>query len=269
MPLLRVNGTELYYEDTGGDLPPIVFSHGLLWSARMFEAQIAQLRKQYRCIAYDHRGQGRSKADVARSISMETCTDDAIALIQDLGLGPCHFAGLSMGGFVAMRIAARRPELLRSCILLETSADPEPPLSRRKYQLMSAMFRTLGPGVLAGSIMKVMFGESFFTDPSKAALAKAARAELVGLRRDVWRAVNGVLERDGVYEEIVQIRLPTLVIVGEEDRATVPAKAERIAARIPGAKLVRIPRAGHTSSVEQPEAVSDSIERFLAGVQGS
>ena len=269
MPLIRVNGTELYYEDTGGDLPPIVFSHGLLWSARMFEAQIARLRGQYRCIAYDHRGQGRSKADPARSISMETCTDDAIALIQDLGLGPCHFAGLSMGGFVAMRIAARRPALLRSCILLETSADPEPPASRRKYRLMSAMFRTLGPAPVAGSIMKIMFGESYFTDPSKAAQAKAMRAELVGLRRDVWRAVNGVLERDGVYDEIAGIKLPTLVVVGEEDRATVPAKAERIAAQIPGAKLVRIPRAGHTSSVEQPEAVSDSIERFLAGIQGA
>ena len=117
--------------------------------------------------------------------------------------------------------------------------------------------------------MKIMFGESYFTDPSKAAQAKAMRAELVGLRRDVWRAVNGVLERDGVYDEIAGIKLPTLVVVGEEDRATVPAKAERIAAQIPGAKLVRIPRAGHTSSVEQPEAVSDSIERFLAGIQGA
>ncbi|MFO0725459.1 MAG: alpha/beta fold hydrolase [Myxococcota bacterium] len=263
MPTLRVNGTELYYEDTGGDGPPLVFSHGLLWSTKMFAPQIERLRGRFRCVAYDHRGQGRSAADPARSISMETCAEDAAALIEALGLGPCHFLGLSMGGFVAMRLAARRPQLLRSCLLLETSADPEPVPSRKKYRVLNLIFRTIGPWPVAGAIMKVMFGASFFTDPAKAERRRVWHQEVLAARRDIWRAVNGVLERDGVYEEIAGIRIPTLVLVGEEDVATIPEKAERIAAQIPGAKLVRIPKAGHTSTIEEPEAVTDAIERFI------
>src|SRR5205823_2727516 len=125
VPMLAVNGVRLYYDDTGGSGEPIVFSHGLLWSGRMFEAQVAALRGRYRCITYDHRGQGRSDVPRARSHDMETVTDDAASLIEALGAAPVHFVGLSMGGFVGMRLAARRPELLRSLVLLETSADPE------------------------------------------------------------------------------------------------------------------------------------------------
>ena len=79
----------------------------------------------------------------------------------------------------------------------------------------------------------------------------------------MWRAVNGVLERETIYPELARLRLPTLVLVGEEDRATVPAKAERIHAAIRDSKLVRIPRAGHSSTIEEPEAVTRQIRGFL------
>src|SRR5438445_11081604 len=126
MPTLDVNGTTLYYEDTGGAGPPLLFSHGLLFSGRMFEAQIAHLRGRYRCIAWDHRGQGRSADAPGRCVEIETVTADAVALIEALGLAPVHFAGLSMGGLVGLRIAARRPELIRSLLLMEPTAEPEP-----------------------------------------------------------------------------------------------------------------------------------------------
>ncbi|MDQ8159242.1 MAG: alpha/beta hydrolase, partial [Gemmatimonadota bacterium] len=106
---LTVNGARLWVEDTGGSGPPLLFSHGLLWSTRMFDAQVAALRHQYRCIAWDHRGQGQSEVPPTRAISIEQCYEDAVALIEQLGVAPVHLAGLSMGGFVAMRIAARRP----------------------------------------------------------------------------------------------------------------------------------------------------------------
>src|SRR3546814_3434728 len=82
----------------------------------MFAAQTAHRQGRYRVIAYDHRGQGRSADDAATSISMETVYADAVALIEALKLGAVHFAGLSMGGFVAMRLGARRPDLIRSLI---------------------------------------------------------------------------------------------------------------------------------------------------------
>src|SRR5262249_22014148 len=112
MPRIVVNGANLHYEDTGPGREPIVFAHGLLWSGRMFEAQVAALKGRYRCITFDFRGQGQS--EITRSgYDMDTLADDARALIEALGIAPCHFLGLSMGGFVAMRLAARRPELIR------------------------------------------------------------------------------------------------------------------------------------------------------------
>ena len=124
MPMLRVNGTELYYEDTGGRGPAILFSHGLFWDTSLFAPQIAALKSQYRCIAYDHRGQGRSAESDLRAIDMDTLFADAVALIEALDLKPVHVCGLSMGGFIAMRLGARRPDLVRS--LLRSIPRPIP-----------------------------------------------------------------------------------------------------------------------------------------------
>src|SRR5262249_48302064 len=107
MPMLPVPGAELYYEDSGAGVKTIVFSHGLLWSSRMYDAQVTHLRERYRCVAYDHRGQGRSTVGAAR-FDMETVYQDGVMLIERLGLAPCHFVGLSMGGFVGIRLAAKR-----------------------------------------------------------------------------------------------------------------------------------------------------------------
>ena len=119
---MQVNGAELYVEDTGGTGSAIVFSHGLLWSTKMWRFQVEALRGRFRCIAYDHRGQGRSEVTSA-GYDMDTLTLDAAALIEKLGVQPVHFVGLSMGGFVGMRLGARRPELLKTLTLIETAAD--------------------------------------------------------------------------------------------------------------------------------------------------
>src|SRR3546814_10884691 len=110
----------------------------------MFAAQTAHRQGRYRVIAYDHRGQGRSADDAATSISMETVYADAVALIEALKLGAVHFAGLSMGGFVAMWLGARRPDLIRSLILMATSAAPEPPEHVPKYRKLHFIARWLG-----------------------------------------------------------------------------------------------------------------------------
>lgn len=266
---LTVNGTSLWVEDSGGDGVPLLFSHGLLMSGRMFDAQVAALQGRYRCIRWDHRGQGRSADDGGRAISIEQVTADAVALVRTLALPPAHFVGLSMGGFVGMRIAARHPELLRSLALLDTSADPEPAENVPRYRLLNAVARWFGLRWVAGRVMPIMFGRTFLTDPAKAAERARWRAQLTGNRRSIYRAVNGVVERAGVAEELGNVRCPTLVVVGEEDVATVPAKSERIRALIAGAELVRIPGAGHSSSVEQPEAVTAAIAAFLARVDGA
>src|SRR5712671_3951109 len=266
MPMLRVNGTELYYEDIGGRGPAILFSHGLLWDTSLFAPRIAALKSRYRCVAYDHRGQGRSAESDLRAIDMDTLFADAVALIEALDLKPVHVCGLSMGGFVAMRLGARRPDLVRSLLLLDTSADPEPPGNAPKYRLLNWIACCFGVGPVVNATIAMMFGKSALSDPARAAEHDAWRRQLRSNRRSLWRAVNGVIERPSVYDELSRITAPTLVLVGEEDTVTVPVKAERIAAAIAGAKLVRIPRAGHIVTLEQPQAVTQAIGGFLDGL---
>lgn len=269
MPTIEVNGTELYYEDSGGSGVPVLFSHGLLFDTRLFDPQVSALRGRWRCVAYDHRGQGRSADDPRRSIDIETVTADAAALIAALRLGPVHFCGLSMGGFVGLRLGARRPDLLRSLVLMETSAEPEPAENVPRYRRLNLVARWLGLRLVAGRVLPILFGRSFLGDPTRAAEVREQRRRLVANRRSIWRAVSGVIEREGVLDELARIRVPTLVMVGEEDVATVPAKAEAIQAGIAGATLVRIPRAGHSSSIENPAAVNAALEAFLTRVEGA
>lgn len=268
MPMLSVNGTELYYEDTGGPGQPVVFSHGLLWSTRLYDPQVDALRGRYRCIAYDHRGQGRSAVPPERAIDMETLYLDAVALIEKLGVGPCHFVGLSMGGFIGMRLAARRPELLRSLVLMETSGDPEPLANVPRYTLLNVIARLAGMRPVADPVMRLMFGKSFLNDPNRAEERALWKARLMENRRDIWRAVNGVIKRGAISHELPSIRVPTLVVVGEEDVATVPAKAERLHSLIPGSRLVRLPRGGHSVTVEEPALVNATLGTFLDAKAG-
>jgi pimeloyl-ACP methyl ester carboxylesterase len=265
---LDINGTSLWVEDTGGEGVPVLLAHGLLMSCRMFDAQVAALRGRYRCISWDHRGQGLSAPGTGRAVSVEQVTDDAIALMRALALPAAHFVGLSMGGFVGMRLAARHPALLRSLVLLDTSADPEPAENVPRYRLLNVVARWFGLRAVAGRVMPIMFGRTFLGDPARAEERTLWRTRLVGNARGIYRAVNGVIERAGVVDELARITCPTLVLVGEEDVATVPAKSERIRDLIAGATLVRIPEAGHSSSVEQPAAVTAALAAFLQQVDG-
>jgi pimeloyl-ACP methyl ester carboxylesterase len=269
MPMLDVNDTSLYYVDTGPGSTgeTIAFSHGLLWATEQFEPQIATLRARYRCIAWDHRGQGRSAPDHRECIGVELVWHDAVALIERLGVGPVHFVGLSMGGFVAMRLAARRPDLLRSLVLLETSADPEPLANIRRYRMLNAVTRWVGMRVVAPRVAPIMLGKTVLADPKRRADV-ARYVAIMTRRKDIWRAVNGVIDRAGVYEELARIRAPTLIVVGDEDVATPRPNAERIAGAIRHARLEVVAGAGHSSPVEQPEAITTMLEQFLAQQRG-
>ncbi|MBA2285964.1 MAG: alpha/beta fold hydrolase [Ktedonobacteraceae bacterium] len=266
MPTIRVNGATLYYEEQGTGSETIVFAHGLLWSHRMFDKQIAVLKDRYRCVAFDFRGQGQSEV-TQDGYDMETLAEDAAALIEGLNYAPCHFLGLSMGGFIGMRLAARRPELLKSLLLLETSADPEPAENIPKYKQLGLVARWLSLRLVAGQAMQVMFGQKFLNDPARAAENAEWRQHMIANHKvGITRALNGVITRRAIYDEISKISVPTLIIVGDQDVATVPAKAERMHAAIPGSKLVVIPGAGHTSTVEEPAAVNAAITEFLNGL---
>src|SRR3954447_19919739 len=166
MPTLEVDGTTIGYEDTGPpagapDAPTIVFGHGLLFSGWMFRSQVEALSPRYRCVTVDWRGQGASVGTGGGDYEMDSLYADAVALLNHLRVGPVHYVGLSMGGFVGQRIGARRGELLRTLTLLDTSPDREQLRAAIEDIAMAAIYRAGGIGLLRGAVAKIMFGPTF------------------------------------------------------------------------------------------------------------
>jgi 3-oxoadipate enol-lactonase len=152
-------------------------------------------------------------------------------------------------------------------VLLDTSADPEARAKIPRYRLLNFIARWFGFRPVVDRVMPILFGPTFLGDGARGAERAEYRSRLLALDRiGTPRAVRGVIEREGVSEQLHRIRTPTLVLVGEEDSATPPDRAQALAAGIAGARLVRIPGAGHTSTLEQPAAVSAEIAAFLAGL---
>lgn len=269
MPIQTINGARLFYSDTGGDHEMIVFAHGLGWSSRMYSAQIESLKKSYRCVAFDFRGQGMSET-TADGYDIDELTDDTIEFITWISPKPVHFVGLSMGGFVGMRLAARHPDLIKSLTLLNTSGDSEPFAKRLKYQLMALAVKFIGLKVVLSATMRVMFGKSFLNDEARKHEIEHWRNELLSnCRTGIVRAIHGVIRRSSILPEINQIKAPTLVIAGEEDTATPPRCGKQICQSIPGASIASIAACGHSSTIEAPEQVNTAMLQFLESVNHS
>jgi pimeloyl-ACP methyl ester carboxylesterase len=270
VPTIFVNGVDLFYKESGNGPETIVFSHGLLMDHTMFEPQRAAFEKQYRVIAYDHRAQGQSD-DPGRGYDMSTIADDATMLIRALKAAPCHFVGLSMGGFAGMRVAAHHPELIRTLTLMNTTATREKLSNRIRYNLLAQMVKIVGPGPFTPIAVKELFGRSTRQSAEKRAMLDAWTAKLRARPKNIAPSLQAVMNRRQFRAaEMTAIQCPTLIISGEEDTAQPPRNAESLAAGIRGARLVTIPGAGHSSSLEQPEAVITAMrELFQQAGSGS
>lgn len=262
MPQIEANGVKLFYLEKGSGKEVVLFSHGLLWSHKMFASQIEELSKKYRVIAYDHRGQGQS--EVKGPFDMETVAEDAAALIEGLKLSKVHFVGLSMGGFVGLRLASRRPELIKSLVLLETSANAEPVENLPKYKTLNGIVKWFGiiPPV-ANKVMPIMFAESWLSNKANREEIKHWKKELMSNKKSITGPVEGVIYRNGVEDELASISCPTMIVVGDEDVATKPEKAKFIQMGISGSVLHRIPGAGHSSCIEKSEVVNQLLSDWL------
>lgn len=271
MPLVDVNGIQVNLSDTGAppdrpDAPVLVLGHGLLFSTTMWRFQVAELRATYRCVAVDWRGQGDTPA-TADGYDMDTLYADLVGVVEGLDVGPVHYAGLSMGGFVGLRLAARRPDLVRSLTLIDTSAGPEDPEKISRYRLLASIYGLVGMRPLLGQVAPIMFSRPFLATPVGRQVVETWTSELRRQdRRGTKAAIRGVTDRLPVVDEISRITAPTLVIVGDGDVATPVAKAETIASNIPGARLEVLPGVGHVSTLEAPDPVSEMLVTALAAV---
>src|SRR3546814_8034566 len=197
MPLIDVNGTQLNDRIGGDDPQTVVMAHGLLMDLSMYDARRPALASRYRVIRYDHRVQGGSQA-TREGLDMDTLCEDAAALISALNAAPCHFVGMSMGGFMALRLAARHPDLLRSLTLIDSSAWTEPRRERLRFHAMRLGAWVFGLKPFIPAMLKLMFGTSTLRDPAKAGLIDHWRARLATRPRRVLHAVNAVVQRTDV-----------------------------------------------------------------------
>jgi 3-oxoadipate enol-lactonase len=263
MPYLNIKQAKIHYEESGSGPETIVFLHGLLMSGDMFRGQVEALSDRYRCITFDHRGQGKSEVSKT-GYDMDSLTADAAELIRHLDCAPCHFAGLSMGGFVGTRLAIRHPELLQSLILMETTADPEPEQNKGPYRRLAFVGRWLSYRLVVNPVMKIMFGKTFLDDSGRSEIRAQWKKHIMSLSRTgTSRAAHGVIDREGIYDQLGQIETPTLILVGDEDVATPLPKSQRMHEAIKGSTLKVIPKAGHSASIEEPAAINAAIEEFL------
>ena len=275
MPTLRTKGAVVAYSDTGApdgkpDAPTIVFGHGLLFSGWMFSAQIEALRADYRCVAIDWRGQGASPPAEDGRYDMDTLYEDALAIIDHLGVAPVHWVGLSMGGFVGQRVAARNPEKLRSLVLLDTSPDREEPYAAVQDKALTVIYRLVGIAPVKKSVLKIMLGPTFRNDPaSKPTIAEWIRQLEQTDRKGLGGAILAVANRKAIKPELGSVVAPTLVICGADDKPTPVKKSRAIVAAIKGATLEVVANAGHSSTIEQPEAITGLIRGFLSNLDAS
>ncbi len=262
MPHIKVNGTQLYYQSEGEGAETIVFSHGYLMNNNMYKDQVAQLKQHFRCICFEHRGHHRSEI-ASDGYHMDNLVNDAIGLIEGLGLGAVHFVGMSTGGFVGMRIALRRPELLQSLVLMDTSAENEPAKALRRNNLMLATVRALGWWPVIGKVVSLMFHQAFLRDPSRQQdKAYWRSAVLQNDKKAMYAFGKAIFARDNVLPQLGMVDLPVAVIVGEYDTLTPVSRSRKIVAAIANSKLYLIPDAGHSAAIEKPTEVNNALLDF-------
>jgi len=245
-----------------GDGPPIVFLHSLLADGRMFEAQTDALSVDHRTINVDARAHGRSSIP-RRQWSMDEQAHDTLYVMNQLGVDRAVLVGLSMGGMAAMRFAVRHPDRVAGLALFDTAATSEKLLKKIKYKALARIARLIGiRRPLAIIVSRLLFGRTFRRrepDVVETWIRRLMRLNAEGLAR----ATTAVVERSDISSMLGGVDVPTLVVVGDEDVATVPSESRHIADRMPRARLEVLKNVGHLSTIEAPARTTSLLLNWL------
>jgi 3-oxoadipate enol-lactonase len=255
MSIAEVNGQRISYSDSGGKAPAIIFSHGFLMDGSMFDAQVKALRGTFRCVTWDERGHGGTPAP--EPFTYWDSADDALALLTHLGVEEAVFAGMSQGGFIAMRAALRAPERVRALILIDTQSGLEDPEAIPLYSAMHEEWLANGPGAVQEMTASIVLGGGIDPRPWYAKWEAMDRASLTIPFRTL-------VDRDELTDRLEEITQPTLIIHGSADAAIPMWRAEQLREGIAGFQdLVVVEGAGHASNVSHPREVNAAITAFL------
>lgn len=238
---------------------PLVLGGSLGTSVAMWQPQLAALAERFRVIRYDHRGHGESPVP-AGPYRIADLGRDVLALLDRLGIGRAHLGGLSLGGMVAMWVAAHAPDRVDRLVLLCTSARLGPP---SLWSQRVASVRDGGTEAIADAVLGRWFTPRFATQ--HADVVAWARRQLTSTPAAGYAGCCEAIRGMDLEPALASITAPTLVIAGAEDPATPPSHLQTIAAGIPNARMATVPGAAHLANVEQPEAVTQLLLNFLTG----
>jgi pimeloyl-ACP methyl ester carboxylesterase len=253
MPTLDRDGVKIHYE-VHGDGPPLILTHGYSSTSAMWREQIAPLSKHHRLILWDMRGHGQSDyPEDPKAYSEALTVADIAALLDVAGAERAIVGGLSLGGYMSLAFYRAHPERVRALLIIDTGPgfkkdDARDAWNRRAFDTAERLERD-GLNVLkAGSRER-----STVQHRDARGLALAARGMLT--------------QRDArVIELLGEIKVPSLIVVGADDTPFLAA-SDYMAAKIPGARKVVIPNAGHAVNIDQPQAFIDAVEPFLASLR--
>jgi 3-oxoadipate enol-lactonase len=258
MPFLDAAGIRLFYMSQGpASAPAILFSNSLGTTHRMWDAVVAELAAEFRCIRYDTRGHGSSDTPAA-PYDIADLADDARAILDHLDIERAHVAGLSLGGMVGQVFAVRHARRLASLTLMATTSFfPEP----QSWHQRAALVRRDGTQAILSATLERWFTAGFrLCFPDK---VKAVADGFLAVDRAGYAAACEAIGRMDLRPILKDIAAPTTVMAGAEDPATPLAMAEALQAAVPGAKLVTLSPAAHLLAVEQAEAVSSELRRAV------
>ncbi|UBU15160.1 alpha/beta fold hydrolase [Nonomuraea gerenzanensis] len=240
--------------------------HAFPLSSAMWLAQREGLAKVCRVITPDLRGFGGSRLGEDEP-SLDLMADDVARLLDEEGIDRAVVGGLSMGGYVTMAFCRRHPDRVLGVILADTKATADPPEARANRERIAQAALSGGSEVLVTEVLPALIGRT----------TRERRAMVFGRVKGLvqsappgavaW-AQRAMAARPDSFDTLSALKVPLLIIVGEEDELSPPADADAMAQCVPEGKVEIIPRAGHLSAVEQPEAFNTAVIGFLKAELG-
>ena len=257
---IKANGIQMNYELSGKkDAPFAILSHSLGSSLVMWNPQMKALEPHVQVLRYDIRGHGRSEAPPG-GYTLELLGEDAVALLDVLEIEKVHWIGLSMGGMIGQSVALNYPKRLQSLALCDTMAVV-PEEAQPIWQERIDAVRDRGVASQLEPIMERWFTPSFLKlNPY---ILGVIRNEFLATPAQGYLGCIYAIRKLNYLDRLSAIKIPTLIMVGEDDPGTPVSASEAIHQQIPNSKLVIIKSARHLSNVEQPEDFNTNLITFL------
>ncbi len=258
MPVARVNGLDIYYEDTGGSGPVLLFNHGFLMDREMFAPQVDALKGRYRCIGWDERGFGKT-GPVDQPFSYWDSARDALGLLAHLKIPSATFIGMSQGGFLSMRAALLEPARVKALVLFATRSGLDTEETVNNFRNLRAEWLANGCANVKGMLGEILIGkERAEPQPWFDKWEKMTKQSLA-------YPIDALTGRDDLTPRLGELRCPSIVFHGAADIAIDVAHGEALAKGLPNCKgFVRVPGGGHGVNITHPDLVNPPLLEFLA-----